>query len=418
MTKFLAQLLVWTSIIVCSFFEIGHSKQCNDYELIENDRLVLLRNKFKGEEPSYNELTKNVTNVDLKKSRIEALQKEFSLLSGDKCYKSQPIPVIYNSDAMNGKLYVTVPFRGTGVSGYVHIDQYFDIDLNESTKFNTLSLIDLKSQSKFFSDLATNIKQVPGNIVFYFSRIYADQRTVQIPTVIPSRPNQYAKVRADVSKVDFFTKDNKKIYVVNIEDGLNSDSYDLPTENIKLSKSVSSSDFDIRGLTTKMSIDEMKHYAEKQGWSCVVKPNVINTLVMCPAGIDCNSSMSEEPSGSFRLNVKFDNDNIYCIEYETDINSTREAVAKLIVGKYGIPLQQDEHDRSVYYYGEDLSAIRNSSKYQKYHNWLPEHIFRVRIVEYQDSHNQLKPTGKYKISLWVGNPPVVTQELKPMEPQL
>lgn len=93
-------------------------------------------------------------------------------------------------------------------------------------------------------------------------------------------------------------------------------------------------------------------------------------------------------------------------------------MAKLIVGKYGIPLQQDEHDRSVYYYGEDLSAIRNSSKYQKYHNWLPEHIFRVRIVEYQDSHNQLKPTGKYKISLWVGNPPVVTQELKPMEPQL
>ncbi|GAB7080414.1 hypothetical protein [Megalodesulfovibrio paquesii] len=184
----------------------------------------------------------------------------------------------------------------------------------------------------------------------------------------------------------------------------------------RIAKEGTAEDFDIRGLKVSMPVEAMQAFAAAQGWNHVVVPNAINTLVMCPKTVDCDTILSNEPSGSFRIKVRYDDAALYAIEYEMEVEATFDQVSKLILDKYGLPLRKNPKDKNEYFYGTNIADIRRTTKSVAYQNFLRDHIFQVRVSKFTRQADSKK---MYSIKLYLSNPPKIDPEaLKPLEPAL
>ena len=186
-------------------------------------------------------------------------------------------------------------------------------------------------------------------------------------------------------------------------------------EKTKVARDGKAEDFDIRGIKVTMSIDDMIKIAENQGWDYKKNTNAIDSLVMCPKGIDCNSTMLDEPSGTFRLRVLYKNDSIYEIEYTTNISTNFDEISKLILNKYGMPLKKNPRDKSEYWYGINTKSLKSNTKLRDHWNYIRDHVFEVRIV----GHDKGTPKENYTIDLHLANPPKIDDAaMKPIQPAL
>lgn len=190
----------------------------------------------------------------------------------------------------------------------------------------------------------------------------------------------------------------------------------ISSDKERIAREGKSEDFDIRGIKTTMTVDEIIKYADGQGWNHIIIPNVFSSLIICPKAFDCSASLRGEPSGSFRIDIVYADNIIYEIRYSTYIKATFEEVSKLILDKYGKPLKSDPESENSYCYGMNTKALKDNHQMEKYRNFIGDHIMMLSLRKDKD---QGVPNGQYQIGITLYNPPKIDPETqKPLQPAL
>ena len=341
------------------------SEECTNPILLDDKVANQIVLKARGQSPDFMQLTSDISNAELRKSRINALREEFNSIDINACYKTNPIPIVYISDAMKGELRIT---------RYVHyaqgptVEEDFQfitngLTIDNASEFNRLSLKTINSEDSFLKDLVANSKQKNGFAVVYFKGIHIADKKLYLPTIMPySRNLNNEKVHVVATKIELMTDKNKSIFEKKFE--ISKSQNDRENEKAysqTLARSENPGDFDIHGLKLSMTIEKAKNFALDKGWKLGEENSFANgrgLLTICSH--DCRlqyAAFNQKPSGYFSIvlhSIANGKDKIINeIDSVSDFNLAPEEMKNLILSKYGEPLMfHDGH----YYYGREITG--------------------------------------------------------------
>lgn len=277
-----------------------------------------------------------------------------------------------------------------------HSDNYFvDPSLNiagtpitfaNASEFQRIDLSKVPLSNRYLQDLAANARQNPGSVVIELKFLGPDVSPTLLPTVTPVPPSREGgRLLATATKVTFFTPQNQRFYEVTLPPP--APAQDPVAEANRLAASGEPGDFDLFGVRTTMTLDEVKQLAAERGWwtrdlgrfgardwSKFVVGNG-----ECQVRFFSGLAMAMAPTepGLFCLTVLYRGQQVVGLEGATTLGGTVEERRQLVLGKYGAPFSVAPRDRRLFLWGRRNDA----SAKDEVTNEVPHSVFQMSVQE-------------------------------------